>query len=79
MRKCHHLKCESKYYQAIERGFKKFEVRLNDRNFRVHNLVYLHETINGEYTGNTLPPLEIQYVLRGGKFGIEENYCIFCW
>ena len=78
-RQYHHLKCETEYYQAIERGEKKFELRKNDRDFKVGDVVYLDEVLNGIATGRTLPYIEIQYVFTGGKYGLPEDYCIFNW
>ena len=78
-RQHHYLKTESDYYQAIERGEKKFEVRKNDRNFRKRDLVTLEEVVDGVKTGNSLPPFEIRYLLEGGKYGLPEGYCIFNW
>ena len=78
-RQHHDLKCETEYYQAIERGKKKFELRNNDRNFKVGDMVTLYETVQGNYTGRSLPPFEIQYVLIGGKYGLSGGYCIFNW
>lgn len=78
-RQYHNLKTETEYFQAIERGKKKFELRNNDRNFQIGDMVYLEETVNGIYTGRILPPLEIMYILTGGKFGLQEGYCIFSW
>lgn len=78
-RQHHYLKTETQYFQAIERGEKKFELRKNDRNFQKYDMVYLEEVVNGEKTGRKLPPIEIQYVLNGGKFGLPEDYCIFNW
>ena len=78
-RQHHYLKTESEYYQAIERGDKKFELRKNDRNFKKHDMVILEEVINGIKTGKSLPPFEICYILEGGKYGLPEGYCIFNW
>lgn len=78
-RQHHHLKCETEYYQGVERGEKRFEVRINDRNYKVGDMIYLNETVRGEATGRHLPPLEIRYILEGGKYGLDENYCIFNW
>lgn len=78
-RQHHYLKTETEYYQAIEQGKKKFELRKNDRNFQPYDMVYLEEVVNGVKTGRSLPPLEIQYVLNGGKYGLPEDYCIFNW
>ena len=75
----HHLKTNSEYFQAIERGEKKFELRKNDRNFQLHDLVTLIEVTDGIPTGRQLSPIEIKYILRGGHFGLPEGYCIFNW
>jgi ASC-1-like (ASCH) protein len=79
MRKHHYLKTETEYFQAVEKGKKKFELRNNDRDFEVGDIVYLEETVQGVKTGRQLPSLEIMYVLKGGKYGLEENYCIINW
>lgn len=79
MRKHHQLKTETEYYQAIEKKLKKFEVRKNDRDFQVGDMVTLKETVNGTYTGREILPMEITYILYGGKFGIEDGYCVMCF
>ena len=78
-RQHHYLKTETEYYQAIERGEKKFELRKNDRNFKKHDLLYLEEVVNGIKTGRTLPSMEIKYIFDGGKYGLSEDYCILNW
>jgi len=72
----HHLKTETEYYQAIEKGLKKFEFRKNDRDFQVGDILYLKETVNGVYTGRLLAPKEIKYILYGGVCGVPVGYCI---
>lgn len=71
----HKLKTETAYYQAVDRGEKLFEVRKNDRDFKVGDLLYLQETVNGVYTGRELT-MVVTYILPGGQFGIEEGYCV---
>jgi hypothetical protein len=66
-------------FQAVKRGEKKFELRINDRNFKKYDMVYLREVVNGTETGRELPPFEIRFVLDGGKWGLDPNYCIFNW
>ena len=78
-RQHHYLKTETQYYQDIERGKKKFELRKNDRDFQVGDMLHLGESVNGVKTGRSLPPLEIQYILHGGQFGLNEGYCIINW
>jgi hypothetical protein len=78
-RQHHELKTETEYYQAIENGIKKFELRKNDRNFQSYDLLTLRETVNGTYTGRRISRLEIAYIFHGGKYGLEDGYCIICW
>lgn len=78
-RQHHYLKTETEYFQAVERGEKKFELRVNDRDFKKYDMIYLEETVSGVYTGRKLPPLEIQYILYGGKYGLPETHCILNW
>lgn len=77
MRQTHHLKIERKYYKAVERGDKKFEIRRNDRNYRVGDIVYFNEVHWGIKTGNESDWYEIKYVMRGGKYGLHRDYVIF--
>ena len=78
-RQHHNLKTETEYYQAVQRGQKKFELRKNDRDFKKCDMVILEEVVEGVKTGRKLPPVEIQYVLHGGKYGLSEGYCILNW
>ena len=75
-RKHHYLKTETEYFQAQESGQKTFEVRRNDRDYKVGDMVVLDETVNGIKTGRTLPGKEIIYILYGGNYGIEKGYCV---
>ena len=77
MRKEHHyLKCETYYYQETERNAKLFEVRKNDRNYKVGDMVVLKEVVNGTPTGRSLSPREILFVLNGGQYGLDKDYCV---
>ena len=78
-RQHHYIKCETEYYQAIESGLKKFEIRKNDRNYHIGDMVYLREVVDGDETGRELPPIEIKYLFCGGRFGLDEGHCIFNW
>ena len=39
----HKLKIDSKYFDAVRKGFKTFEIRKNDRNFEVGDKLILQE------------------------------------
>ncbi|MBM3120389.1 MAG: DUF3850 domain-containing protein [Chloroflexi bacterium] len=75
-REYHELKTETEYYQAVERGDKSFEVRKNDRDFKIFDMVILHEVVHGIPTGRKLDPMEIVYILPGGIYGIAPDYCV---
>lgn len=72
----HELKILPEYYIEVLSGRKKFEIRLNDRDFKVGDIVKLREFENNEYTGNFIKG-RITYILHGGQFGLQEGYCIF--
>ena len=42
----HYLKTVQPYYDSVVRGEKPFEVRKNDRNFRIDDIVCLREYVN---------------------------------
>lgn len=81
-RQHHRLKTETEFFQAVEAGIKKFEIRRDDRGFKVHDMVCLEEVVNGVPTGREAGPFEISYVLTGdeaGRYGLGKGHCIFSW
>lgn len=74
----HRLKCWPEYFQALESGDKKFELRKNDRPFGVGDKLILQEynPNTGEYTGRCID-FTISYILRNApEFGLHPEYCI---
>lgn len=41
--KTHYIKCEKEFYQDVEEGYKPFEVRKNDRDYRAGDDIVLRE------------------------------------
>lgn len=74
----HYLKTWPQYFWRIAEGQKKFEVRKNDRDFQVGDQVTL-EYYNPENQSEQNSPIyvRITYVLQGGQFGIDPDYCVF--
>lgn len=72
--KLHELKILPKYYEKVKSGEKRFEIRKDDRDFKVGDLIRLQEFDN-EYTGRDCL-FEIIYKLDGGCHGLEKGYCI---
>jgi len=67
-RQHHYIKILPEYYRAIESGKKTFEVRFNDRNYQVCDILHLQEWLNGGYTGREIIA-EVTYIID------DPNYC----
>lgn len=53
--KIHSLKILPEYFEAVVQGYKKFEIRENDRDYQVGDKLELHEFIPDKgYTGDYL-------------------------
>lgn len=72
----HELKCPTAYFWDIHTGHKNFEVRKDDRGFKVGDALLLQEWFpkNG-YSGRQLHR-NIKYILSGGDFGIQNGYVV---
>jgi len=71
--KVHELKTINPFFQDVWDGKKDFEVRKNDRDFKVGDRLKLIEF--------GLPPnryilKDIKYILEGGQYGISDEYVI---
>lgn len=80
----HELKTWPSYFDSVERGYKTFEVRKNDRDYASGDLLVLREfdpavqgagIAPGRYTGRTLT-VEVTHVLHGGRFGLDPAWCV---
>ena len=73
----HHLKTWSGHFEAVIQGVKTFEVRKDDRGFRVGDILILKEydPQTEQYTGREARQLVI-YIMSGGQFGIQFGYCV---
>jgi len=60
----HDLKIWPEYFEAVDLGWKSFEIRRNDRGFRVNDILLLREwnPTTKDYTGRTLRR-QVTYVL----------------
>ena len=80
----HKLKCWPTYYQSIKEGTKTFELRRNDRDFKVGDTLYLQEwspTFN-EYTTRE-QICRVTYILPhlptagcAATFGLNDGFVI---
>ena len=70
----HRLKLAKMFFNAVDTGKKSFELRKNDRNYQIGDILELHEMSDGEETGRVTEK-QVIYILEGFK-GLEEGYCI---
>lgn len=73
--KTHSLKTLPEYFESVLSGTKPFEVRNNDREFAVGDVLHLLEwdpktDLGGRYTGRETK-MKVTYLLNGGQFGIS--------
>ncbi|MDR0462555.1 MAG: DUF3850 domain-containing protein [Christensenellaceae bacterium] len=77
----HELKLCKKFYEPVVSGNKTFELRKNDRNFKVGDKLILRPVTDDETRAyiNNLPKIhaEISYMLSEGvSGGLEKGYCV---
>lgn len=81
----HILKTDPEPFNAVWHTVKRFEIRKNDRDFRVGDFLFLRETeATGEqmkkgyplrYTGRELS-VRVDYILRGPIYGLQDGWVI---
>lgn len=74
----HHLKTIQPYFDQLYLGLKTFELRKNDRNYQVGDLLVLQEydIDTGNLTGCQVEKV-ISHVLENAEqFGLMEGYCV---
>lgn len=73
-KKVHDIKIGKEFFEDVKNNVKTFELRKNDRNYKVGEILELHEYEAGEETGRTCRKL-ITYMLKEFT-GLQDNYCI---
>ena len=73
----HELKTWPEYFSATINGQKKFELRKNDRNFAVDDILILKEYNPNTkiYTGRSIVS-KVNYILSDTSMGLKEGYVI---
>lgn len=80
----HELKTDPEAFDAVANGHKTFEIRYNDRNYKVGDRLILNKT---RYTGEEMRqgmPLEyldsygatVSHILRGPCYGLDDGWVI---
>ena len=75
--KTHELKTWPQSYEAIKSGEKTFEYRLNDRDYKVGDLLLLRnfDPNTKQYLNDEIL-VKVTYIVYGGVYGIPKDYCI---
>lgn len=77
MQTVHELKILPQYFEMVANGSKRFELRKDDRDYKVGDLLVLKEYDGKDYTGRKLSAYIITYILRNcSEYGLQDGYCI---
>jgi hypothetical protein len=76
----HELKCWPEFFVPISHRLKTFEIRKNDRDFQVGDILILEEwdPEDEDYTGRTITAF-VPYIMRPGSgptSGIKDGFVI---
>ncbi len=76
-REIHQLKTWPKYFEAVRRGTKLFEIREADRDFRIGDILLLMEwdPHTADYTGQSFTTGPIVYIALGEPF-LPQATCV---
>ena len=67
----HKLKIKQEYADKYYQGIKPWEIRKNDRDFKVGDTIYFTVIETGKIYSR-----KITYLFEGGAYGLEKGYCI---
>ena len=64
------------YFEAVRSGRKTFELRIDEDNAEVGDIIVLREWNDGQYTGRKIERA-VSYVLRDcPQYGLTDGYCV---
>nr|DAM82127.1 MAG TPA: activating signal cointegrator [Caudoviricetes sp.] len=75
MAKIIEIKIAPEHFADVKRGVKKAELRYNDRNYEVGDLLVLREYAGGEYTGRRYC-VTITHILQNCGFGLLDGWAM---
>lgn len=76
----HRLKIESRFFDALWDGSKTAEIRKNDRNFKVGDLLYFTQQVDicvsyGLSSSRSMAT-QITHIVEGKEYGIRKGYAM---
>ena len=75
--KLHELKIKEEYLEDIKSGKKTFELRKNDRNYQVGDLIHFVQVNGKEYSSYSRNLYRIVYILQDvAQYGLDKDYCV---
>lgn len=75
MKNVEELKVLPIYFKELITGNKTFEIRKNDRDYKVGLKLILFEFENNTFTGRSIEKT-VTYVLKGGEYGLHKDYVV---
>jgi len=70
------VKILDKYASLHKEGLKPWEIRKNDRNYKVDDLIqFIVINSFGNWTGESYIR-RVTYLYKGTEYGLKEGYCI---
>ncbi len=74
----HDLKTYTKYFNQLQQGEKTFELRKDDRDYKVDDIITLSDycPLKDEYLGRCLSYRIIGILSNCEEFGLMKGYCI---
>lgn len=73
----HHIKCWPEYFESIENGIKTFELRKDDRNYKIGDTLVIRDfdPDTATYSGKFLIRI-VNYKMSDSLMGLQYGYCI---
>jgi len=74
----HDLKCEHEYFKKVASGEKPWELRKNDRDYQIGDILLLRQLDKDKKTFTGLfVAKKVTYILTDApQFGLMDGYCI---
>jgi Domain of unknown function (DUF3850) len=73
----HYLKTWPLEFRHTKQGDKTFDIRWNDRGYRVEDIVVLREydPVTGQHSGDQLV-MRVRYMVKGPMFDLPSDLCV---